>query len=298
MFQDVYGVEVPMLHRRFPSLLQNDVFIDVFANPRRTGILKNFLNAVFASEGVSLISNLSLSPRESNRLDLTGKLTIVDVKAVTDAGETIQVEVQVQLHEGLAKRILYTWSQLYGRAISAGEDYRELLPVRSIWILARNLFGDDQKFHSFTTLDAANGTILCPDLHIVTMELRKWGDATMLDTDLDRWAYLLGNAERIDPDNPPEFLRRSSLEEAMSAMKVWTKEQLDGYQADKEFREKILYNTIRNVATEQGMEQGMAKGIEQGKKQAAISIARGMLATGIPVPEIARITGLAPEEIA
>ncbi len=299
-----------MPHRHFPSLLENDVFIDVFANPRRTGILKNFLNAVFASEGVSLVSELSLSPRETNRIDPASKLTIVDIKAVTDSGETIQVEVQVQLHEGLAKRILYTWSQLYGRAIIAGEDYRDLLPVRSIWILAHNLFPDSHKFHSFTSRDAPSGTILCPDHHIVTMELRKWGDATMIESDLDRWACLLGNTERIDPDNPPESLRRSSLEEAMAAMKTWTKEQLDGFQADKEFREEILYNTIRNVAMEQGLAEGRAEGLEQGlkqgleqgreqgKKQVAISIARELLAMGTPVPEIARITSLAPEEIA
>ena len=283
-----------MPHRLFPSLLENDVFIDVFANPRRTGILKNFLNAVFAAEGVSLISSLSLSPRENNRIDSQSKLTIVDIKAVTDAGETIQVEVQVQLHEGLAKRILYTWSQLYGRAIIKGEDYRELLPVRSVWILARNLFDDGQKFHSFTSRDARSGTVLCSDHHIVTMELRKWGDETMLETDLDRWAYLLGNTERIDPDNPPEFLRRTSLEEAMSVMKVWTKEQLDGYQADKEFREEALYNTIRNVA----MEKGLAEGLEKGRKEAILSLAKKMKSMGISEQEIERITGLPPEEIA
>ena len=75
-FPREYAVEVSMPQRQFPSLLENDVFIDVFANPRRTGILKNFLNAVFAAEDVSLISSLRLSPRENNRLDPTGKLTI------------------------------------------------------------------------------------------------------------------------------------------------------------------------------------------------------------------------------
>ncbi len=53
---------------------------------------------------------------------LENDVFIVDIKAVTDSGETIQVEVQVQIHEGLARRILYIWAKLYGRANVAGED--------------------------------------------------------------------------------------------------------------------------------------------------------------------------------
>lgn len=169
-----------------------------------------------------------------------------------------------------------------------------MLPVRSIWILADNLFPDDRKLHSFRCRDTPGGIVLCPDQHIVTLELRKWGDLSMIETDLDRWAWFLRNADRIDPDNPPEPMLRSGVEEAMAAMKVWTKEQVDVYQADKELREELLYNTIRNVAMEKGLAEGMEKGLAEGKVAALREVAGKLKAKGMSDEEIAGLTGLHP----
>ena len=46
------------------------------------------------------------------------------------------------------------------------------------------------------------------------------------------------------------------------------------------------------------MQQGIAQGIQQGIAQGKIATARAMLADGISVVQIAKWTGLTPEEIA
>ena len=49
---------------------------------------------------------------------------------------------------------------------------------------------------------------------------------------------------------------------------------------------------------QQGIEQGIEKGIEQGEQQTAERIARAMLANGLDLSLVAKLTGLAPECLA
>ena len=49
---------------------------------------------------------------------------------------------------------------------------------------------------------------------------------------------------------------------------------------------------------EQGLEQGLQQGIEQGEQQTAERIARAMLANGLDLLLVAKLTGLAPERLA
>ena len=63
-------------------------------------------------------------------------------------------------------------------------------------------------------------------------------------------------------------------------------------------REKYV-NPLTDFDTsfQEGREEGRAEGIEQGKLATSVNIARQLLATGMPVDQIAKITGLAPPEI-
>ena len=53
-----------------------------------------------------------------------------------------------------------------------------------------------------------------------------------------------------------------------------------------------------NAAMQQGIAQGIAQGLQQGITQEKIATARAMLADGISAVQIAKWTGLTPEEIA
>ena len=48
----------------------------------------------------------------------------------------------------------------------------------------------------------------------------------------------------------------------------------------------------------QGLQQGIEQGIEQGEQQTAERIARAMLANGLDLSLVAKLTGLAPEYLA
>jgi predicted transposase/invertase (TIGR01784 family) len=53
-----------------------------------------------------------------------------------------------------------------------------------------------------------------------------------------------------------------------------------------------------NAAMQQGIAQGLQQGLQQGIAQEKIATARAMLADGISAVQIAKWTGLTPEEIA
>ncbi len=44
-------------------------------------------------------------------------------------------------------QILNTWSGVYSKQIIEGEDYSELAPVISIWLLGSNLFHKSSRYH-------------------------------------------------------------------------------------------------------------------------------------------------------
>lgn len=49
---------------------------------------------------------------------------------------------------------------------------------------------------------------------------------------------------------------------------------------------------------QQGLKQGLQQGLEQGEQQTAERIARAMLANGLDLSLVAKVTGLAPERLA
>jgi len=57
-------------------------------------------------------------------------------------------------------------------------------------------------------------------------------------------------------------------------------------------------NAAMQQGIAQGIQQGIAQGLQQGIAQEKIATARAMLADGISVAQIAKWTGLTPEEIA
>ncbi len=53
----------------------------------------------------------------------------------------------------------------------------------------------------------------------------------------------------------------------------------------------------RQEGLKEGLEEGMAKGMEKGKMAERQNLARNALSMGISIPEIAKLTGLMPEQI-
>jgi predicted transposase/invertase (TIGR01784 family) len=108
-----------------------------------------FLNAVLGSKSKRPIRLIKILENKTFTAEFMGdKTNILDVRVETDAGEKVNIEVQLKDLKNMEKRTLYHWGREYVAGISAGGDYINLPRVITINIVDfDNIKIDD--FHIF-----------------------------------------------------------------------------------------------------------------------------------------------------
>lgn len=136
------------------------------------------------------------------------------------------------------------------------------------------------------------GEIFYDKLGYTYIELTKFvKEDTELETDLERWFYVLKNMSRMN--KIPVYLRKPIFEKLFSIAEYTnlTKEEKTMY--DSSLKYKWDNKSVLDYAVKEGIE----KGIVEGGHKKAIAIAREMKKENIPVAQIAKFTELSVEEI-
>jgi predicted transposase/invertase (TIGR01784 family) len=269
-------------------------FKKIFGNDAHKCILIEFLNEILELdspiESVT-INNAYQVPR------LKGlKETTLDVKATDKLKREFIVEMQVEKETAFAKRAVYYSSKAYSQQLKKAQKYHLLKPVIFLGILDFNMFEHDSVISRHLILNKDTGQHDLKDLEFNFIELKKFTKSqTQLESVADKWIYFLQHAD--DLDRVPENADTPALQEAyeVAAQHTWTAEELDIYEA-QEFKIAVDANVLETALMD-GMAKGMAQGIKQGEHQKALAIAKGMLAEGLAVEIIAKLTGLTHTEI-
>ena len=87
------------------------VFKKIFGNEKHPEILISFLNAVM--EPTDPIKSVQIKNSDIEKEHIEDKYSRLDIKAITNSGEYINVEIQVKNEYNMIKRSLYYWSTLY-----------------------------------------------------------------------------------------------------------------------------------------------------------------------------------------
>lgn len=288
------------------------VFKAIFGKEDKTSkeLLIALLNDILANENPEPITDIShLNP--FNYKDFAeDKLSILDIKAKTNSGEIINIEVQVKREDNYRKRSLYYWSKTYAETISAGQTYESLQKTIIINILGYNEIKESQKLHTvFKILEKTDHFELLDDLQIHYLELPKLPKRKVEElNELELWLDFLkeaGNGKRLK-----QLKERSAV---MSSLV----NKLQEVSADEIMREKynarekarLDYKSAMKYAENRGMERGIEKGMEQGiekgrqegkqegKQEGRQEMARNMLLGGESIERIIKYTGLGKEEI-
>ena len=202
--------------------LVDPVFKALFATERNKNLLVHFLNAVLELES-PVVDVAILDPHNLKRR-MDAKLTIVDVRATDTMGRRFQVEVQLAIHPSLSRRMLFTWSELFARQLKEGDNYPDIKPAISIWLLAEALFKEVPQFHGYFTMQNAKGDLyLDKNSGIHVLELPKWGGG--VQNELDRWLRFFKEGERLDPDDLPGFMKTKEMGQAMSTLRQFSEEE-------------------------------------------------------------------------
>lgn len=278
---------------------KNDyVFKRIFGDTRNKSVLIDFLNAVLTEE----IQDVEILNNELKREHIEDKQGILDVKARTDKGIYIDIEIQIQHTVSMPKRTLYYWSKLYTEQLSPGGSYDELSKTVTINIMNYPCIPNEKKHNKFLLLEHESHEVLTDILEIHFLELSKLQqiDFTSLEPDeLTEWMLFIDTPARevleMLAKKNKEIKKAYNILEAMSK----NKEERMLYESrqaalhDQITREKENYQK----GLEEGIEQGIEKGIEKGRIETQLQIAKGMKTIGISDEDIMKATGLTADEL-
>lgn len=242
----------------------------------------------------------------------------VDVKAKTEKGEIIIVEVQLTKERDFFQRIIFGTATTINGQIGIGQDYRVIKKVYSINILYFNFgSGDDYAFHGVTTFRGM--TNKNAELKLNTRSEREYMDSErrrmtspdevfpeyfllivdrfneVAKTPIEEWmAYLKDGAIRDDTTTP-------GLQEARRKLEYMSMTE-EERQAYREYMVSVhaaqdAIETAKADGRAEGLAEGREEGRAEGREEGILAVARKMKQKGKSVEEIAELTDLTIEEI-
>lgn len=267
------------------------VFKRIFGNEKHPNVLISFLNAVL--NPIDPIESVELKDTTIEKNHLEDKYSRLDVKAITNKGEHINIEIQLKDEYNMIKRSLYYWSKLYEGQLESGENYQKLSRTICINLLDFNLL-NHSKFHSVYRLkDCQTNEELTDVMELHFIELKKMKDVQRVEdvkSKLEAWLYFI---------NQPDSELVQELEKVEIEIKEAKAElvRLSGDRKERERYEKRRESRLNEIsALAYAEEKGMVKGIEQGAKIEKIEIAKKLLDV-LDDETISLKTGLSLEEV-
>ena len=268
------------------------VFKRIFGNENHPNVLISFLNAVL--NPVDPIQSVELKDTTIEKSHVEDKYSRLDVRATTNNGEHINIEIQLDNKYNMIKRSLYYWSKLYESQLESGNDYQKLSRTICINLLDFNLLKHD-KFHSIYRLkDCETHEELTDIIELHFIELQKMKQVKRVEevkSKLEAWLHFI---------NQPESELVKELEQMEQEIRSAKAEliRLSGNKEERELFEKRRQSLLEEVsALSYAEEKGIQKGIEQGAKQEKIEIAKNLIQNGLDNELIAKSTGLSIEEV-
>jgi predicted transposase/invertase (TIGR01784 family) len=244
-----------------------------------------FLNAVLGSKNKKSVKLIKILENKTFTADVIGeKSSILDVRAETDVGEKVNIEVQLKDFHNMEKRTLLHWGREFTKGISAGDDYKDLPKVITINIVNFDHVKLDDFHTCFHLWEDYHHDYLLTDvleIHFLNMvKFRKLKSKDIVNRPLERWLAF------FDITTPEEILQEVIQ---MDSTINKTNELLNFVMQDKE---ALRAYHMREMAMSDWT-TGVNTAIE--KKQ--IEIATNLKRMGLPVAQIAEGTGLDIETI-
>ena len=265
-------------------------------NKANFGILEGFLSELLKTD----VTITSLLESESNKNDLDDKTNRIDVFAELSGGEKVIIEVQCIRQWDFLSRMLYGVSKVVVEHLNQGAPYGKIPRIISISIIYFDLGkGDDYIYRGRTEFKGIHRQDLLllgekekqmypesiqsvsdiyPDYYLLKVNQFK----ERVKDKLDEWMYLFQHSA-IQHD-----FKAKGISEAGKILDI-----LRLNEAERRRYERYIDNlrderSLIETHYESGHKKGIEKGIEKGKQL----IAAAMKAKGLPLRDIADITGL------
>ncbi len=268
--------------------LNDYIFKKLFGENEVKDNLVAFLNAVLDRKDRDRLITLEIiDNKELTRELINDKTAILDVRAKTEDGTQIDIEVQLTNQHNMDKRTLFYWGKLFNEKIAKGEDYRNLKKVITINILDFDYINLD-KFHTKFHLweDEAKDYMLTDLVEIHFLELPKFNkleEKNLKEDRLQRWLTFFNND--ISEEKLKELMKMDTdIKRAEERLEYLSSDEktIEIYKA----REKSLHERANMISS----------AMEEGENKKAIEIAKNLLDV-LDIETISRKTGLSVEKV-
>ena len=319
---------------KYIDLMVDWSFKKIFGTEVNKDILIEFLKVIFPQYA---ISDITYVPTEQLGIMEDDRKAIFDVLCRTEDGKTFLVEMQRGYQKHFFERALFYTSfpiMKQGKKALAEEakgnkpwDF-SLDGVFFLGILNFKYEDDEMTEHRYRLMEATSKKLMTDKLEFVFVEVEKFDKGEdELETDLDKWLYLLKNMSNLL--ERPERLRDRIFTKLFDVAELAQLDDKDRTNYIKAMNtERDTYNQIEyaretgreeghKVGKEEGLkegreeghkegkeegrkegkEEGIKEGREEGAKQKSCDIAKRMLEKGIDIETISELTGLTEKEI-
>ena len=257
----------------FKMLMANE------AKPKRT---VKFLNAMLGLSGDNAIVTFTLGVPENPGV-LNDKTAIFDIYGTTQAGEPVLIEIQQNFNTLFIDRLIYYTARVVSRTVKKAQDYK-LPHIYVLSILTENQFPKERNTYLHHAQLVRNHHFFYEKLDIFLIELEKFfaiDDRTSQQSreQSDRAEMLRIFRDVLEDRDIPEDKLKKLLD------KDFAKDvSLKGY------TDETLLNEVDGMTDMLYEKQGSYL-------QAKIDDAQAMLAEGLSVEMISRITKLSEREV-
>lgn len=187
------------------------------------------------------------------------------------------------------KRFLYGASKAFVQQMGVGQTYSSLCPVYGVAIIGEPFEkGTTEWFHHYKLTHAKDQNKSLEGLELIFIELNKFKPETIEHRKMGiLWLRFLKEAASLS-SIPQEFQDDPDLAQAVELAQesAYTPEELYWY--DKYLDAVRVELTVREDAYVEGKAEGEQVGLEKGK----IEVAKELIADGMSLEKVCKITGL------
>ena len=276
------------------------IFKRVFAFEGNESVLKDFLEAILKKDIKEVtIKNPEIIPYEKDE-----KRGLLDIKAETDDGTILDIEMQMEDEKNTDERGTQYLGKMITEQLKKGDKYKKLKKSIVIFItnynfLKRNSYHSVGKMKFDETLkeeyvemgyeeeDQIASKYI--EFHYIELPKYKRKEPSKF-TKLDQWMCIFTQNE--------EGIEMAEKENKEIKRAIDTLDFISEDPKERERHNSIVMAEYNRLTSEHNFfEAGVEEGIEKGKKEGILKTAKAMLEENIPIEIIMKVTKLKQEEI-
>ncbi len=215
---------------------------------------------------------------------LSDKMSVLDVKARSEAGVLVDIEIQLQNRRNMEQRTLFYWSKLFQGQLSEGSSYRALHKAVTVNVLDFDYLPTERYHSTFHLHEDITGLLLTDLLEVHFVELRKIGtQPAALGHRLVRWMLFLTTKTREGLEELA--MEEPAIKKALTTLEFLSQDERARQLYEDRQRALMTYTADVDGAREEGEQIGIEK------------VARAMLRAGDSVEKVVTLTGLSREAV-